>query len=68
MHECCRGVRAQLTVQSFKKSSNIYADVSVDPQASLGHMASTEKDGACVWRRAEEGGRDGAEDGGPCVA
>lgn len=31
-------------------------------------MASTEKDGACVWRRAEEGGRDGAEDGGPCVA
>lgn len=69
----------QLTVQPFKESSNIYADVPVDPQASLGHMASMKKDGACVWRRAEEGGRvgtkeggkerakDGAKDGGPCV-
>ncbi|KAK1905778.1 Serologically defined colon cancer antigen 8 like [Dissostichus eleginoides] len=26
------------------RSSNIYADVPVDPQASLGHMASTKKD------------------------
>lgn len=49
------------------ESGNIYADVPVDPQASLGHMASMKKDGACVWRRAEEGGRDGAKDGGPCV-
>lgn len=59
------GVGAHSSLWSpFKESSNIYADVAVDPQASLGHMASTKKDGACVWRRAEEGGRDGAKDGG----
>ena len=52
-------VSLQLTVQPFKESSNIYADVPVDPQASLGHMASMKKDGACVWRKAEEGGKDG---------
>lgn len=50
-------VSTRLAVQPFKESSNIYADVPVDPQASLGHMASTKKDGACVWRRA--GGREG---------
>lgn len=61
-----------LTVQPFKGSSNIYADVSVDPQASLSHMASTKKDGACVWRSADEGGEGWSggwrSGGGPCVA
>lgn len=56
---------AQLTVQSFKRSGNIYADVSVDPQASRGHMASAEEDGACIWREQR---KEGARDGGPCVA
>ncbi len=64
LHGC---MSVYVSTEPFKESSNIYADVPVDPQASLGHMASTKKDGACVWRRAGEGGRDGAKDGGPCV-
>lgn len=59
---------SQLIAECFKQHSNIYADVPVDPQASLGHMASAKKDGAYVWKRAgtewSEGLRRG---GGACV-
>lgn len=66
-------MRECLCAEPFKESSNIHADVPVDPQASRGHMASAKKDGACVWRRAEEGREGGMEQkgwrrgGGPCV-